>query len=128
MASGHEAKKHDMAAALRASLKKEECAVEDKFTRADMTFSSSPKVTESPAAPPSANPVKRSVIRDTFSMPSNDYALIAKLRQRCLSYGIATTKSGIVRAGLNSLDSLNEKQLRLIISQLEETRPGRSSS
>lgn len=129
MVSGRETKKHDIAAALRASLKNEECAIEDKFARADAVFSAPAQERENLVdSKMSTERPRKSVVRDTFSMPNNDYALIAKLRQRCLSYGIATTKSGIVRAGLNALDTLNEKQLRAIISQLEQVKPGRSSA
>ena len=58
----------------------------------------------------SATPaVKLKRVRDTFSMPSTDYALIAALKQRAENAGSGMKKSELLRAGLRALQQMNEK-------------------
>lgn len=65
------------------------------------------------------------VIRDTFSMPPIDHELIEMLRTRAAREGRNTTKSEIVRAGLNSLAALEAWQLVKLLDGLERIKPGR---
>lgn len=64
-------------------------------------------------------------IRDTFSMPESDHALIAVVIGRMLKSGRATTKSEVVRAGLHVLNGLENGELLKILSNLEKLVPGR---
>lgn len=126
MSKGQEARKTEMDSRLRASLKTEEGAVADKFARAEMAFAPVKDVRSSDHAAHAA-PKQPKVIRDTFSMPTGDYALINMLRQRCLSYGISATKSGIVRAGLHALNAMTSSELKAVLGELEQVKPGRPS-
>jgi len=65
------------------------------------------------------------VIRDSFSMPRSDYALIAALKARSLALGASVKKSELLRAGLRELDSLGDEQLSKRIGAVESIKRGR---
>jgi hypothetical protein len=65
------------------------------------------------------------VVRDTFSMPPDDYGRIDELRTRAALLGRITTKSELVRAGLHALLALGDAEFLKAINQLERVLPGR---
>ena len=65
------------------------------------------------------------VIRDSFTMPLADYALIGALKQRCIGLGIAMKKSELLRAGLAALDRLPDESLFQVVTALESVKTGR---
>jgi len=65
------------------------------------------------------------VVRDSFTMPAADYALIATLKRRCLKLGLAMKKSELLRAGLATLDQLSDDSLRRIAMAVESVKTGR---
>ncbi|MBV5326507.1 MAG: hypothetical protein JZU65_02540 [Chlorobium sp.] len=67
------------------------------------------------------------VIRDTFSMPPNDYRLIDVLKKKALKQQLMVTKSEIVRAGLLHLNSLPEKDLKTALIRVERLKTGRKA-
>ncbi|HEU0186646.1 MAG TPA: hypothetical protein VFR06_02010, partial [Gallionellaceae bacterium] len=77
--------------------------------------------TTSPAAKPEKNKRdkkqkkdggKAKVVRDSFTMPKNDYDLIAELKQRCQKQDMHVKKSELLRAGLQALSKLSPAQLK----------------
>jgi hypothetical protein len=68
---------------------------------------------------------KVKVIRDSFTMPQNDYAKIAELKQVCLKVGMHAKKSELLRAGLHALGKLSAAQLKQTIAQMEQIKTGR---
>src|SRR4051794_26221903 len=98
-------KARDIRSALGSSLRAEENRVADRkldrFARAEavMEASGAGKV-EAPEIPPVEH---QRVIRDSFSLPANDYAFIQTLQERGLKAGVHATKSELVRAGLRML-------------------------
>ena len=90
--------------------------------------------------PASAKPVKKGkkdkkavgkaeakvkVVRDSFTMPQNDYAKIAELKQACLKAGVHVKKSELLRAGLHVLGKLSPAQLKQTMAQVEQIKTGR---
>jgi len=69
--------------------------------------------------------IKVKVIRDSFTMPQNDYAKLGELKQLCLKAGLQVKKSELLRAGLNELSKLSSAQLKKAISQIEQIKTGR---
>jgi len=69
--------------------------------------------------------LKVKVIRDSFTMPQNDYSKLAELKQLCLKAGLQVKKSELLRAGLNELKKLSSAQLKKTILQLEHIKTGR---
>lgn len=90
------------------------------------------KSAATPHKPATAKPVKKvaaprkvKVVRDSFSMPQDDYALIAKLKEKAQAAGLQVKKSALLRAGLQLLDKSSAPQLKRVISGLTPIKTGR---
>lgn len=70
-------------------------------------------------------PKKPKLIRDSFTFPESDYALIAQLKMRAMAAGRDTKKSEVVRAALATLASLPATGLLQALDGLEKLTPGR---
>lgn len=68
---------------------------------------------------------KVNVVRDSFTMPQNDYAKIAELKQVCHKEGLQVKKSELLRAGLHALGKLSAAQLKQTIAHMEQIKTGR---
>ncbi len=80
-----------------------------------------PKAT-APAKPPK---LKAKLVRDSFTMPASDFALIAVLKERALGFKRPTKKSELLRAGLQALAGLNSVSLQAALNALTPLKPGR---
>jgi len=67
------------------------------------------------------------VIRDTFSLPPDDYALIESVRAVARRADRDTTKSEVIRAGLHALTVMDAHQLIVVLNRLKKVKPGRKS-
>jgi hypothetical protein len=117
-----------MKSALNASLKAEDEAVRSRFEKAESLLGDKPQVIDQPiAAAPVVQelPKKERVIRDSFTLPSGDYELIAAVRQRCLNSAININKSEVIRVGLHALMAMPEEALVDLVNNLEKVKPGR---
>jgi hypothetical protein len=68
---------------------------------------------------------KDKVIRDSFTMPRNDYDKIGELKKRLQHLGVAAKKSELLRAGLHALEQLSDAQLKQRIEGVEKIKTGR---
>lgn len=68
---------------------------------------------------------KAKLVRDSFTMPQKDFALIAVLKDRALSFKRPTKKSELLRAGLHALAVLNAAALRTALESLTPLPTGR---
>jgi Arc/MetJ-type ribon-helix-helix transcriptional regulator len=113
----------DIKSALGLSMKAEESRVAerklDRFARAEAAMEAG--VADSQSQPPE----HQRVIRDSFTLPANDYALLSSLRERGLKAGIHITKSEFVRAGLQMLLKADEAEFLLALQRLEKVKTGR---
>lgn len=107
---------------LRSTVAQQDAALVSRFDQADSILLKAPEsVTE---LTPTRQ--KSSVVRDTFSMPLDDYALIEHLRIIANKEGrSSTSKSEVVRAGLQALGALSGPQLVQALGKLEKLAPGR---
>jgi hypothetical protein len=107
---------------LRSTIAHQDQALEDRFAKADSIL-----LKTSAAAPePVPTSQKSLVVRDTFSLPPNDYALINALRRTAAKEGrISTSKSEVIRAGLQTLHLLKAEDFILALDRLEKILPGR---
>ena len=83
-----------------------------------------------PAAPAPMLPVakpkaKDKLVRDSFTMPRSDFELIAVLKERALTFKRPTKKSELLRAGLQALAAMNQKQLQTALDSLPLLKSGR---
>lgn len=71
----------------------------------------------------SAKPPK--LIRDSFSFPENDYAMIGTLKQRALKAGCEVKKGELLRAGLALLSELSDDELLNELAGIVKLKTGR---
>jgi hypothetical protein len=88
-----------------------------KATKADAPVASADTAKPSPAKP--------KLVRDSFTMPRSDFALIDLLKERALGFKRATKKSELLRAGLHALISLSDTQLQAALESLTPLKSGR---
>lgn len=123
--------KRNLKSALTTSLKEEDKAVQNRFEKAESLITDKPRLIEAPQVEPPKEaiadvlPPEKKVIRDTFTMPSEDYDLIAVIQERCLQSAINVTRSEIVRAGLRMLGNLNDEKLTQALKAVEKIKSGR---
>ena len=79
------------------------------------------------SAPPPEKPakVRLRMVRDGFTMPQADFALIALLKSRALAARRETKKSELLRAGLHVLAALDDKALVAALGRLMPVKVGR---
>jgi hypothetical protein len=106
--------------ALGADLLARPTTSDTRFTRAEAYFSS-------PASEPPVSPERAKVVRDGFTMPASDYALIAQLQTTALQAGLSVTKSEVLRAGLQVLSQLTAVDLTQALRGLEKVKTGRAA-
>lgn len=62
------------------------------------------------------------LVRDSFSMPKDDYALIDLLKKRAAAAGRPTRKNELLRAGLHALVESGRVELRNALDRLPAVR------
>ena len=72
-----------------------------------------------------AEKVKAKLIRDSFTMPREDWDLIQALKERALGFKRPTKKSELLRAGLQVLVGLSDAKLQLALERLTPLKAGR---
>lgn len=112
----------------RAPLKKVAVAATAK-ARAKPVLPFPPPAMARPMAPEAApkKPAKQRprLVRDGFTMPESDFALIAALKGRALAARRETKKSELLRAGLHVLMALDEGALLATLGRLQPLKTGR---
>ena len=68
---------------------------------------------------------KEKLVRDSFTMPRADFALIQQLKDRMLALQRHTRKSELLRAGLQALAGLGDAPLRRLLDGLPALKAGR---
>lgn len=119
--------KKDMKSALGASLKAEEQAVRSRFERADSALGRGKSSPRSQPPPPTSNGADK-VIRDSFTIPGDEYELISRIKKRCMKAGVSANKSEVLRAGLAALDGMPEKELAKLFQSLTKVKTGRPAA
>ncbi len=85
------------------------------------------KVVKKPSAPKKVEKkqTKQKVVRDSFTMPENEYRVLSEIKKKCLAGGIDVKKSELLRAGLQSLAGMSQAALKKQLSKLAEIKIGR---
>jgi len=68
---------------------------------------------------------KKKVVRDSFTMPQDEYQKIAEIKSICLKSKMHVKKSEILRAGLKVLADFSVTQLKQTLNNLEKIKTGR---
>lgn len=91
-------------------------------TAAKVVKAAKPVLAPKPAKP---TRLRQKPIRDSFTMPATDFALIAALKTRTLSERRETKKSELLRAGLHVLAALDTPALMATLGKLDTVKVGR---
>ncbi|MBS0513599.1 MAG: hypothetical protein JSR42_20790 [Proteobacteria bacterium] len=87
--------------------------------------------TAAPAEAPKADkakkhaPAKPKLVRDSFTLPADDYALFATLKKRALAGKTEVKKSELVRAGLAMLARADDAEFMKAIGLVDRIKTGR---
>lgn len=87
--------------------------------------------TAAPAEAPKADkakkhaPAKPKLVRDSFTLPADDYALFATLKKRALAGKTEVKKSELVRAGLAMLARADDAAFMKAIGLVDRIKTGR---
>jgi hypothetical protein len=107
-------------------------AAQSKLAAAPQDSSKAPvvqavRVTETAPIKASKKPTKLRpvLVRDSFTMPETDFALLALLKARALGASRAAKKSELLRAGLQLLHTLDTSALVAALDRLETVKTGR---
>jgi hypothetical protein len=76
-------------------------------------------------AKPAAKPAKDKLVRDSFTIPASEYAVLAQLKQRSVALAQPAKKSEVLRAGLKALAALDDAALKAALAQVPTVKTGR---
>jgi hypothetical protein len=68
---------------------------------------------------------KPKLVRDSFTIPKDEYAVIESLKQRCAALAQPVKKSELLRAGLKVLAGLSDSALRSAVQAVPSIKTGR---
>jgi hypothetical protein len=78
-----------------------------------------------PAPMPAAAPARPRLVRDSFTMPEQEYAVLGTVKQACLKAGFEVKKSELLRVGVALLGRLDVADLRAVLASLPQLKTGR---
>lgn len=85
-----------------------------------------PVATPEQAKPAKPAKIKRAkLVRDSFTIPEAEHAVIAGLKKRCLTLGVAARKSEVLRAALAVLARQSDAEVAAAIQALAVIKTGR---
>ncbi|MCX7218023.1 MAG: hypothetical protein NTY70_03530 [Burkholderiales bacterium] len=68
---------------------------------------------------------KEKLVRDSFTMPEPEYAVLGQVKKACLAAGVEVKKSQLLRVGLLLLSHTDVKSLAKLIANLAPLKAGR---
>ena len=75
-----------------------------------------------------AKPKKPKLVRDSFTIPKNEYEAIASLKERALKQGVSIKKSELLRAGLMTLAFMPDAAFAKALADVPTLKTGRPAS
>lgn len=84
-------------------------------------------VSRKPAASAAAEvkPAKQKLVRDSFTIPRVEYAMLDQLKQRAISLARAAKKSELLRAGIKLLSTLSDRAFAKALADVPTIKTGR---
>ncbi len=68
---------------------------------------------------------KEKLVRDSFTMPESEYAVLSQVKKACITAGVEVKKSQLLRIGLLLLSQTNVSNLQTLIARLAPLKAGR---
>ena len=128
-------------AAVKAAVKPVAVKAAAKPAAAKPAVKSAAKAAPKPAAKPSAKAVdaapadaakekvrKPKLVRDSFTMPEQEYAVLGQVKKACLKAGFEIKKSELLRIGVALISQLDLATLQKVLSSLPQLKTGRPKS
>jgi hypothetical protein len=84
-----------------------------------------PKVVIKEVAAPKEKHKKAKLVRDSFSMPEAEYAILGAVKKACLKAGVEVKKSELLRIGVALIQKLDVAALKGVLSTLPPLKAGR---
>jgi len=81
-----------------------------------------------PPSPPeraASETARPTLVRDSFTMPEQEYAVLLEVKQACLRAGIDVKKSELLRIGVALLGQLDLTTLQAVLAALPQLKTGR---
>jgi len=78
---------------------------------------------------PAGKDKKVKVVRDSFTIPKNEFAQLGEMKKKALALGLEIKKSELIRAGLMLLNSATDaafKKALVAVPTLKTGRPGKN--
>lgn len=72
------------------------------------------------------NDKKVKLVRDSFTMPETEYAVLGQVKKDCLKAGVGIKKSELLRIGVGLLRGLDIASLKRAHATLPQLKPGRT--
>ncbi|MET0961726.1 MAG: hypothetical protein ABWY05_02765 [Noviherbaspirillum sp.] len=70
---------------------------------------------------------KQKLVRDSFTMPEEEYAALGELKKECIRAGVAVKKSELLRVAVSQLRKMDAAQLKQALDGLAPVKAGRPS-
>lgn len=84
-----------------------------------------PEVKAKPEAEPKEKQKKVKLVRDSFTMPEEEYAVLGEVKKACLKAGIEVKKSELLRVGVALIRQLDTVKLKEVLAGLPTLKAGR---
>lgn len=68
---------------------------------------------------------KPKLVRDSFTMPEEEYAVLSEVKKACLKAGVEVKKSELLRVGVALIRQLDTAKLKEILAGLPVLKAGR---
>lgn len=78
-----------------------------------------------PVTAPKDKPKKTKLVRDSFTMPDNEYAALGEVKKMCLKAGIEVKKSELLRVGVAHVRKMDLAVLKQALASLAPLKAGR---
>lgn len=81
-----------------------------------------------PAAAEREKTRKPKLVRDSFTMPEEEYAVLALVKKACLKAGFEIKKSELLRVGVALISQIDMATLKSVLASLPQLKTGRPKS
>lgn len=78
-----------------------------------------------PAAPKPEKPKKPKLVRDSFTIPKAEYAVLDTLKERAAKAGLPAKKSEVLRAGVKALAAMGDAAFAAAMGAVPALKTGR---
>ena len=87
------------------------------------------KAVAKPAAKPAAPKVEKAkkpkMVRDSFTIPKNEYDVLDSLKQRAVKLGSPAKKTELIRAGMKAIAALSDAAFKAALAAVPSLKTGR---